>query len=45
MRSLRVSGALSAVACRNRSGSDNLAMVRQVFAYWNSIDPVVYGRS
>ncbi|SKV36961.1 Uncharacterised protein [Mycobacteroides abscessus subsp. abscessus] len=29
------------MACKNRSGSESLAMVRHVFAYWNNIDPVV----
>ena len=41
IRSLRVSGASSTVSRRKRSGSDNLAMVRQVLAYCTSIGPLV----
>src|SRR6476469_9790758 len=45
IRSLRVSGASSAVSRRYLFGSESLAMVRHVSPYCSRNEPVVYGRS
>ncbi|CFR82346.1 Uncharacterised protein [Mycobacterium tuberculosis] len=45
IRSLRVSGASSALSRKYLSGNDSLARVRQVLPYCTKNEPVVYGKS